>query len=252
MSFNTDIKPQAAAFKLWAELGHLHPSEVEIEDLAFLRNILVKSGGVTGASGRLIRLNDRGLICYNNNIPYAGQRRFTIAHELGHWILHSEKHQFMLCNESDMRDYGKSTMEREANLFAAELLMPTTHFRPQAAALDPSIDNIQKLAKEFQTTLTATAIRFTDTSRKNIQVVWAENGLIKWSYMKKNSKVNRIRCIQLPQYSSATLPANQITDHMDHYDQADWFPNYRNSYEVMEQTIKMANLNASLTLLEVN
>jgi len=39
---------------------------------------------------------------------------------------------------------------------------------------------------------------------------------------------------------------------MDHYDQADWFPNYRNSYEVMEQTIKMANLNASLTLLEVN
>jgi len=117
------------------------------------------------------------------------------------------------------------------NLFAAELLMPTTHFRPQAAALDPSIDNIQKLAKEFQTTLTATAIRFTDTSRKNIQVVWAENGLIKWSYMKKNSKVN---------------------NHMDHYDQADWFPNYRNSYEVMEQTIKMANLNASLTLLEVN
>ena len=252
MSFNTDIKPQAAAFKLWAELDHLHPSEVEIEDLAFFRNILVKSGGVAGALGRLIRLNGRGLIRYNDNITYEGQRRFTIAHELGHWELHSDKHQFMICNEDDMRDYGKSVMEREANLFAAELLMPTTHFRPKAVTLAPSIDNIKKLAVEFQTTLTATAIRFADTSTKNIQVVWAENGMIKWSYMKKNSRVHKIRCARLPPYCSATLPTNQVADYMDYYDQAHWFPNLNNSYEVMEQTVKMSNLNASLTLLEVN
>lgn len=39
---------------------------------------------------------------------------------------------------------------------------------------------------------------------------------------------------------------------MDHYDQANWFPNLKNVYEVMEETLHMKAFNASLTLLEVN
>lgn len=58
----------------------------------------------------------------------AGRRRFTVAHEIGHWICHcvegptgDEIH----CRSRDVdADAPPNPREREANVFAAELLMP--------------------------------------------------------------------------------------------------------------------------------
>src|SRR5690606_13578869 len=52
------------------------------------------------------------------------RRRFTIAHELGHYMLHRELSHHFLCSPRD-----RSRMEREANYFAAELLMPSSEIR---------------------------------------------------------------------------------------------------------------------------
>lgn len=64
--------------------------------------------------------NKRSIIV---NAKHPPQRRlFTIAHELGHYYLHRDcKIQFM-CNDLFQSDYP--TLEKEANDFAAELLMP--------------------------------------------------------------------------------------------------------------------------------
>ncbi len=53
----------------------------------------------------------------NQNINYF-RKRFTIAHELGHFLL---KH---LIKEHEINFYDKDPQEKEANQFAAELLMP--------------------------------------------------------------------------------------------------------------------------------
>ncbi|MEW5928607.1 MAG: XRE family transcriptional regulator [Gemmatimonadota bacterium] len=70
-----------------------------------------------------ISMRPRGLpplIFYNAASP--GDRlRFTLAHELGHLVMHT--HQ---------PPYPK--MEEEANIFAAELLMPERDIKPQLAA----------------------------------------------------------------------------------------------------------------------
>jgi hypothetical protein len=52
-------------------------------------------------------------------------RRFTLAHELGHWFLHSGLvyHRDFPISGTEPSD-GLSIEEREANLFAAEMLMP--------------------------------------------------------------------------------------------------------------------------------
>lgn len=56
-----------------------------------------------------------------------GRKRFTIAHELGHLILHNEPYhvdtKFYLRNAMSSR--AESAMEIEANQFAANLLMPS-------------------------------------------------------------------------------------------------------------------------------
>jgi Zn-dependent peptidase ImmA (M78 family) len=53
--------------------------------------------------------------------------RFTIAHELGHWICHvlgRPDPRPTYCRAVDLTEDADRTLEREANVFAAELLMP--------------------------------------------------------------------------------------------------------------------------------
>jgi hypothetical protein len=53
--------------------------------------------------------------------------RFTIAHEVGHWVCHvvgAERVEPVFCREKDISEGADRDLEREANVFAAELLMP--------------------------------------------------------------------------------------------------------------------------------
>ena len=49
------IGARAAAFKLGKLLGHPHPRDVPLEDLAMSREVFVTDGSLNGAEGRLIR-----------------------------------------------------------------------------------------------------------------------------------------------------------------------------------------------------
>ena len=67
------------------------------------------------------------------------RRRFTAAHELGHFVLHRETMgRFRADTDATLReaeDDVADRMEREANRFAAELLMPAEVCRARAAEL---------------------------------------------------------------------------------------------------------------------
>jgi hypothetical protein len=52
---------------------------------------------------------------------------FTIAHELGHYLLHYP-HQAPLSREVSFNRYGASLIEQQANAFAAAFLMPREEF----------------------------------------------------------------------------------------------------------------------------
>ncbi len=69
------------------------------------------------------------------------RRRFTIAHEIGHWELHaSEVSANFICRLGDVREAGpakgspEAVREREANRFAAELLMPEDRMHARVAS----------------------------------------------------------------------------------------------------------------------
>jgi Zn-dependent peptidase ImmA (M78 family) len=64
--------------------------------------------------------------------------RFTVAHELGHWVCHvlgGAAPQPTYCRAVDLTEAADRTLEREANVFAAELLMP----EPAVRAAWPSL-----------------------------------------------------------------------------------------------------------------
>lgn len=250
------IKPEdrkrieSVTFKIWSKLDHPHPKEIPLEDLAMSRGLLVLDGSMNNADGRLVRKNNRGIARIRKGITQEGRRRFTIAHELGHWELHQDQTQ-LFCAEEDLRDYGRSPLEVEANLFAAELLMPSHLFRDAIGKSEPSLQLIKDIAEEFQTTLTATAIRFADLSKHPVIVVWSAEGKIRWSYRnQERTSFYIVSGSKLPIYSSATLAKEELSSDMDHYDQANWFPQLpRDVNGVMEVTQRMNRLDAALTLL---
>lgn len=244
------IKAAAAAFRILNEFGFPHPREIELKDLAMDRNVFVREGEIKGAEGRLLRKGKNGVIHIRRGIIPEGRRRFTIAHELGHWELHAAYSQF-LCNAEDMRDYGRSPLEVEANCFAAELLMPNSHFRSACGNQEPSMALIESLADDFQTTLTSTAIRFADVSKRRVVVVYYQNNVVRWSY--SDSKKNLPFVVAgrpVPEFSSATLDKSEVANGMDHYEDADWFPQLSWAKEdVYEETKRMSSLKGGLTLL---
>ena len=93
-----------------------------------------------------------------------GRRRFTIAHECGHWILHLGRGtgSSVCCRPADVVDrhqadaHELAAREREANEFAAELLMPEILVTGQARATG---GNISALAERFDVSAPAMRLR---------------------------------------------------------------------------------------------
>jgi hypothetical protein len=65
-----------------------------------------------------------------------GRRRFTLAHELGHWICQCLEGRIapVYCRAEDVSAGADRALEREANLFGAELLMPEDAVRSHWSA----------------------------------------------------------------------------------------------------------------------
>lgn len=115
-----------------------------------------------------------------------GRRRFSIAHELGHFHIptHRQRDIQGYCADRDMRarDTDANRVEWEANDFAAELLMPTRLFAADAARLDVSFAAVQHLAgtSMYDVSLTAAAWRLVQTTREQCTLVVSAGGLVEW------------------------------------------------------------------------
>lgn len=92
--------------------------------------------------------------------------RFTFAHELGHYFL--AEHRAALASGRIPQHYSLAEfashlpVEREADLFASNLLMPYSTFLAKAATFPPGLGQITSLAAFYGTSVTATAFRALD------------------------------------------------------------------------------------------
>lgn len=175
------IVPTARASGLWKKYGFATPDELVPETLAMALGVMVIEGRLDSADARLIRKGNRGLIRLRQDILEAGRKRFAIAHELGHWMLHGKISQILSCTSEDMvAKYKASAPEVEANYFAAELLMPQAIFRARVGDENPTADLIRELSTFFLTSFTATAVRFVEVSDEPCAMVVTERGQVRW------------------------------------------------------------------------
>ena len=155
-------------------------SELSIENIAFGRGLRVEEKLVRGAEGRLLRVGKRAIAIVDSNIKQYGKKRFVLAHELGHYELHN-RYKIFICDEAAFLDwYKKRPEETEANVFAAELLMPEAMFKSEARSMKTRMETIFELASHFRVTRTASAIRYASLDIAPCVVVFSQKRRTVW------------------------------------------------------------------------
>ena len=145
---------------------------IPIEEIAMMRGLKVIPYPLgEDVSGLLsIEKNGQGTIGYNQDEPKV-RRRFTVAHELGHYELHKEQSHLFIDKQFIYRSLNsKNTpvnqvMEVEANTFASAILMPTELVRQEIGHRQIDLANeevIKDLAGKFEVSVFAMSIRLKD------------------------------------------------------------------------------------------
>lgn len=124
-------------------------------------------------------------IIYNETIRSPGRRNFTLAHELGHYLLHRQTNPNGLeCSNRNMADWdeGRNKIEGEANTFASYLLMPLDDFRAQIKDRPIDIDVMTDLADRYAVSLTAAILKWMTITKKRAMIVVGKDGFIDWAW----------------------------------------------------------------------
>jgi Zn-dependent peptidase ImmA (M78 family) len=158
---------ERAAQKL-LEANEVTRAPIPVEKLARALNIDVRFSETSDdVSGALIRNADSVVIAVNS-AQHENRQRFTIAHELGHLLLHrGTKLHFDDDFRIDYRDASSSDAtkreEIEANTFAAALLMPERILMRDWMRLAPDNkripDTIRALATRYRVSQKAMELR---------------------------------------------------------------------------------------------
>jgi hypothetical protein len=137
-------------------------------------NILVEAKPIfaDGVSGMFLKVGENFGILYSTYIRSIGFQNFSIGHELGHYYLegHADAVLRMGPHSSKAGFVSNDRYEREADLFAASLLMPEDIFKREMGAAGFGLKAIERLAEVAKTSLTSTAFRFQELSRDAVAV----------------------------------------------------------------------------------
>lgn len=149
----------------------------------------VQGASLLGFEGALLRIPGRRGgwgIAYNEDISSPGRINFTLAHELGHYLVHRRNHpDGIRCSEDDVVQ-GLRGIEREADQFAADLLMPFDDFRQQVQARDAAdIDALSACAARYGVSLLAAALRWISYTERRAVLAVSRDGFLLWSRSSK-------------------------------------------------------------------
>src|SRR5688572_21534173 len=77
-----------AARELLINCGFENPAEIDIKDLITFHDGIVQEVPLENCDGRMVMKSGRSIVSLNSNIEFPQKKRFVLAHELGHIILH--------------------------------------------------------------------------------------------------------------------------------------------------------------------
>lgn len=252
------MKPAQRASEIIKYFGFEKPSEIVIEEIANAKAAIIEEAELNGPLGQIYLTGDFALIKIEKSIRESGQRRFTEAHELGHYVIESVNGKFLsfLCTAEDINSFlSNKKRESDANEFASELLMPREWFLKFINRKEVSFDLIKECSSHFEISLTAAAFKYATIGIVPTALIMSEKGKVKWSisnnyfpfkYIEKGVSINK----NTPVYS--IFQKEEYNPEKTLIPASAWFSddyNCKQTTYLYEQNVYMKNYNSVLTLL---
>lgn len=226
---------------LLQHLGVTSPGDIDLEAIAWYLGARIKYRPLDGCEARIIGHADRAVIAVNDR-GSPRRKRFSIGHELGHWQHH--RGRMLICRSEDI-GHGNSrapATEREADQFAANLLMPKYLFEPETAAHKRlTWQAIKTLSDQFLVSQTAAAIRIVDLNLFPAMIVCHGKAGRKWFKRAQDLPAKWFPQDQLDSDSYAfDMLFGNAMDHQPRLMDADtWFDRWdAPRYQLYEQSIR--------------
>lgn len=141
-----------------------------------------------GIWGALMRKDGEFVILVSAGCPTAEHRRFSAAHELGHYHLpgHLEVLLDSGVHHSGPAYSSTDPLEQEANAFASELLMPKPLVASILLQTDTGLPSVRALAQECEASFTAAAIRYSQLTPDPVAIVLSHKGTVEFSHVSRS------------------------------------------------------------------
>lgn len=256
--------PHYAAERVLDDLKVTSPADLlALDSIAWARSALVLYRDLRGAEARLVIFGRKAIITISNTVSDSRRRRFSVAHEMGHLELHRRHSSVFLCSSEDIENWEKretdTNLEREANSFAAALLLPNRFVTSRCKGKEPSLHLVSELAAAFHVSLTATAIRYLQFCEEPCAVVFSKDGYMKWFQASQGFKELGFFIPAPGPLDAASLAGRffrgyTIRETPRRITAACWFEPgpYRPEATILEQSWAMPGYNAVLTLLWID
>jgi Zn-dependent peptidase ImmA (M78 family) len=264
-------KPMAEANRITSMLNAVWGAErfpVKVEEVALEYSRLrfadspidkIQGDALDGFEGMLTanKARSKWLILYNDAVKSEGRKRFTIAHEFGHYLLHRHQQALFECGDNDIEtgDGDKRNIEAEADRFASTLLMPLDDFRQQIKGQPVSFDLLGHCANRYGVSLTAAALQWIEIAGKRAVLLASRDDHLLWA--KSNPAAFKSRAYFATRKRTIELPQNALT-HSNNISETrqtqviraqTWFPQEPSSMLLTEMTKVAGQYDYTLTLL---
>lgn len=145
---------------LLLEVGFTEPQHIDLEDIAHHLRAKVKYRSLKGCAARIIGLGDEAIITVDPNCKEE-RKRFSLGHEIGHWMKDKGKGAYLCQKEMIIEGEGKSSTNPEtlANRYSSDLLLPDFMLGPRLKGREVTFNTVIDVGEEFKTGLITTAIK---------------------------------------------------------------------------------------------
>ena len=248
---------KANAKKLLDKYGIQKPGRVDVVALANLESIYVQKGKPGEALGRICYSDNEGVITISGDVSLESQKRFIIAHELGHYCNEfSGRELFYTCHAEYLYNpFIKNIREKEASEFASELLMPETWFTEfvKQKRLDKKL--LEEVTNYFGVGLSAATMRYAEFGDYPAGFVFVTEGKVRWckfhplfpfGYIPVGTKVSTLS------YASNFFEGEEIPTEAEEILSDAWFlndRNYKKDFFIKELVIPMPNYGSAMVML---
>jgi hypothetical protein len=231
------------------------PPAVDLYDLAQKLELEIVEVDLKSFDGALLRSRTgvSGRILVRSGIREVSRKRFTIAHEIGHYILHGDQQNSCSPRVIEGWKEGQPLPEREADTFASELLLPTADVTQHVNRRWPAMQVVSDIADHYGASMMAAGRKFCDVASQPCALVWSSQRVIRW-FHPSPSFVNYIEPGASLGFDSLALAAYEgrtLTDQMEEVPAEAWIKSswLKEGAVVSEQSIFMPSYEGCLSLI---